>query len=123
MKKTTKRGRVLVVLLAVVTVLCLIPFLGDASVEAASCSHTWVTVTTKQPTCGSAGTYVTKCSKCGAGSPNGNGPIPATGKHNWSLTSTTKATCTANGSKNYTCTVCKQTKKETIPNSVTLLAR
>ena len=80
----------------------------------AACNHTWTTVTTKQPTCGTAGTYVTKCSKCGAGSQNGNGSIPATGKHNWSLTSTTNATCTANGSKKYTCTVCKQTKTETI---------
>lgn len=80
----------------------------------AACNHTWKTVTTKQPTCGTAGTYVTKCSKCGAGSPNGNGTIPATGKHNWSLQSTTNATCTANGSRKYRCTGCGQTKTETI---------
>ena len=80
----------------------------------AACNHTWTTVTTKQPTCGTSGTYVTKCSKCGAGSPNGNGYIPATGKHTWKVTSTTNATCTANGSKSYKCTVCGQTKTETI---------
>jgi len=80
----------------------------------AACSHTWTTVVTKNATCGSSGTYVTKCSKCGAGNPNGNGYIPATGKHTWKVTSTKNATCTANGSKSYKCSVCGQTKTETI---------
>ena len=80
----------------------------------AACSHTWTTVVTKKATCGSSGTYVTKCSKCGAGNPNGNGYIPATGKHTWTVTSTKNATCTANGSKSYKCSVCGQTKTETI---------
>ena len=54
--------------------------------------HCYVQVTTKQPTCGAGGTYETKCSRCGIGSPTGNGSIPATGQHTWDRA---EATCTA----------------------------
>ena len=76
--------------------------------------HAYRQVTTKQPTCGAEGTYETKCSRCGIGSPTGNGTIAPTGKHTWKYTSTTESTCTANGYDLYTCSVCKQTKKETL---------
>ena len=54
--------------------------------------HCYVQVTTKQPTCGASGTYETKCSRCGIGSPTGNGSIPPTGAHSWDRS---EATCTA----------------------------
>ena len=76
--------------------------------------HNMQQVVTKDPTCGEGGTYVTKCSRCGAGSQNGNGTIPATGNHTWELTDTTNATCTVDGKKTYTCSVCKQVKYESI---------
>ena len=76
--------------------------------------HAYSQVTTKQPTCGAEGAYETKCSRCGIGSPTGNGTIAPTGKHTWKYTSTTESTCTANGYDLYTCSVCKQTKKETL---------
>ena len=76
--------------------------------------HNYQQVTTLNPTCGAQGTYVTKCTRCGAGAQNGNGYITPTGKHNWVLTGTTNATCTANGAKNYKCSVCGQTKSDTL---------
>ena len=68
-------------------------------VAQAALGHSMQQVTTKQPTCGTGGTYVTKCSRCGAGSPNGNGEIPATGKHTYNVT---EANCTTAKK----CTVC-----------------
>ena len=93
--------------------------------------HVWKTYTTKEPTCTTSGTYITKCSVCGAGSPNGNGYIPALG-HKWNRTAPSctqdrkcdrcgtvdkprlghsyawrtkvNATCTADGSKERYCT-------------------
>jgi len=61
--------------------------------------HNYKTETTKQPTCGEQGIYVTKCTRCGAGAQNGNGYITPTGNHKWDIE---KATCTR-GQK---CTVC-----------------
>ena len=84
------------------------------TVGQAALGHAYSQVTTKQPTCGAAGTYETKCSRCGIGSPTGNGTIAPTGQHTWTYTSTTQPTCTANGYDLYTCSTCKQTKKETI---------
>ena len=93
--------------------------------------HVWKTYTTKEPTCTTSGTYITKCSVCGAGSPNGNGYLPALG-HKWNRTAPSctqdrkcdrcgtvdksrlghsyawrtkvNATCTANGTKEKYCT-------------------
>ena len=69
------------------------------TVAQAALGHNMVQVTTKEPTCGTNGTYVTKCSRCGAASSNGNGAIPATGKHTYNISA---ATCTTAKK----CTVC-----------------
>ena len=61
--------------------------------------HNYQQVITENATCGASGTYESKCSRCGVGNPNGNGTIPATGKHTWDRTA---ATCTAAKK----CTVC-----------------
>ena len=61
------------------------------AVGQAALGHAYCQVTTKQPTCGAAGTYETKCSRCGIGSPTGNGTIPPTGQHSWNRSS---ASCT-----------------------------
>ena len=93
--------------------------------------HVWKTYTTKEPTCTTSGTYITKCSVCGAGSPNGNGYISALGHkwnrsapsctvdrkcdrcgtvdkprlgHSYAWRTKVNATCTADGSKERYCT-------------------
>jgi hypothetical protein len=66
-------------------------------------------------TCGKAGyTGDTYCKGCGAKIKTGT-TIPATGKHTWDSGKVTKnPSFTATGTKTYTCTVCGETKTETI---------
>jgi hypothetical protein len=66
-------------------------------------------------TCGKAGyTGNTYCKGCGAKIKTGT-TIPATGKHTWDSGKVTKnPSFTATGTKTYTCTVCGETKTETI---------
>ncbi len=45
----------------------------------------------------------------------GDGPDPSTCEHTWSETSSTPATCTLPGSRLMTCSLCNETKTETIP--------
>jgi len=45
----------------------------------------------------------------------GSGETPTDCSHNWTETSTTPATCTVPGSKVLTCSLCSQTKTETVP--------
>jgi hypothetical protein len=66
-------------------------------------------------TCGKAGyTGDTYCKGCGARIETGT-TIPATGDHTWDDgEDTKKPSFTATGTKTYTCTVCGETKTETI---------
>lgn len=64
------------------------------------------------PSC-SDGSKKRVCSECGAAETE---VIPASGGHQWDAGKVTrKATTTAAGEKVYTCSVCKQTRKESIP--------
>ena len=72
-------------------------------------AHNIVTVVDSQPTCGAAGKQHQECSVC-HGERTDLEDLPATGNHDWKESKTTLATCTAEGSKEYTCSVCGQTK-------------
>ena len=81
-----------------------------------ACLHTGygTTENTVPATCGEAGHVDTICSNCGE--VVSTKEIPATGAHTWDNgTVTTEPTETAPGVRTYTCTVCGQTKNETIP--------
>ena len=65
-------------------------------------------------TCGEAGRTETICDNCG--DVVSTKEIPATGAHTWDNgTVTTEPTETTPGERTYTCTVCGQTRTETIP--------
>ncbi|MCR5781222.1 MAG: dockerin type I repeat-containing protein [Clostridia bacterium] len=70
----------------------------------------------KAATCSSDGyTGDRYCKGCGVMISTGT-VVPATGKHTWDVGKiTTAATCTATGERVYTCTICDQTRIETIP--------
>ena len=81
-----------------------------------ACLHTGygTTENTVPATCGEAGRVDTICSNCGE--VVSTKEIPATGAHTWDNgTVTTEPTETAPGVRTYTCTVCGQTRTETIP--------
>ena len=81
-----------------------------------ACLHTGygTTENTVPATCGEAGRVDTICSNCGE--VISTKEIPATGEHTWDNgTVTTEPTETTPGVRTYTCTVCGQTKNETIP--------
>ena len=81
-----------------------------------ACLHTGygTTENTVPATCGEAGHADTICSNCGE--VVSTKEIPATGAHTWDNgTVTTEPTETTPGVRTYTCTVCGQTKNETIP--------
>lgn len=82
---------------------------------AAAKGHTSVDVAKKDATCAEAGHEAGKvCSVCDK-TLEGLTEIPATGKHTWNDGEITKAaTCKEAGVKTYTCTVCGETKTETI---------
>ena len=64
--------------------------------------------------CGNDGyTGDTYCLGCNTKTEDGE-VIPATGKHNYESEITVAATCIATGEKTFTCSVCKDTYKETI---------
>lgn len=79
----------------------------------AKLAHNIVTVVDSQPNCSQPGKQHKECSMC-HGERKDLADLPANGNHVWKETRTTAATCTAEGSKEYTCSVCKQTKTETI---------
>ncbi len=58
----------------------------------AACNHTYGSVTTKPPGCTTSGTYVVKCTKCGAGSPSGGGGTIKPLGHNWNVSAPTCTT-------------------------------
>ncbi|MDO5145889.1 MAG: leucine-rich repeat protein [Eubacteriales bacterium] len=75
------------------------------------CHHKWQE-NKKAPTCTEDGEIVRICEKCGY---EERESIPATG-HKWDEgTITTPATETSEGVKTYTCTVCGETRTESIP--------
>lgn len=76
-------------------------------------SHNMVTVTDREATCGQPGKQHQECSLCG-GERKDLPDLPVTGKHEWKVLKTTAATCTAEGSIEYICGVCRQTKSESI---------
>ena len=81
-----------------------------------ACLHTGygTTENTVPATCGEAGRVDTICSNCGE--VVSTKEIPATGAHTWDNgTVTTEPTETTPGVRTYTCTVCGQTRTETIP--------
>ena len=81
-----------------------------------ACLHTGygTTENTVPATCGEAGHVDTICDNCGE--VIATKEIPATGEHTWDNgTVTTEPTETTPGVRTYTCTVCGQTKNETIP--------
>ena len=81
-----------------------------------ACLHTGygTTENTVPATCGEAGRVDTICSNCGE--VIATKVIPATGAHTWDNgTVTTEPTETAPGVRTYTCTVCGETRTETIP--------
>lgn len=73
--------------------------------------HNCSWVTTKQPTCTTAGKSEYKCSRCGY---VGNGQTIPTKPHNYVQTSVKDSTCTATGTRYYKCSACSATKTETI---------
>ena len=81
-----------------------------------ACLHTGygTTENTVPATCGEAGRVDTICSNCG--DVVSTKEIPATGAHTWGNgTVTTEPTENEPGVRTYTCTVCGQTRTETIP--------
>ena len=81
-----------------------------------ACLHTGygTTENTVPPTCGADGCIETVCANCG--DVIATKVIPATGAHTWdSGTVTAEPTETTPGVRTFTCTVCGQTKNETIP--------
>ena len=81
-----------------------------------ACLHTGYDTTenTVPATCGEAGRVDTICSNCGE--VISTKEIPATGAHTWDNgTVTTEPTETTPGVRTYTCTVCGETRTETIP--------
>ena len=71
----------------------------------------------KKATCKEAGSYdeVVYCEKCGAELSRKTVEVPALTEHKWDNgKETKKATCKEDGVKTYTCTVCGETKTETI---------
>ena len=81
-----------------------------------ACLHTdyGTTERTVPATCGEAGRVDTICDNCGE--VTATKEIPATGEHTWDGgTVTTAPTETTPGVRTFTCTVCSQTRTETIP--------
>ena len=81
-----------------------------------ACLHTGYGTTerTVPATCGEAGRVETICTNCGA--VISTRELPATGEHTWDNgTVTTAPTETTAGVRTFTCTVCGQTRTETIP--------
>ena len=78
-------------------------------------THTPKTVNGYAATCGKMGlSDGVKCDVCGVWITNQT-TIPATGNHSWGAWTTTQApTCTAEGRKVHTCSVCQQTRSESI---------
>ena len=70
------------------------------------------------PTCTVNGGYdtVVYCAKCGDVISRRHTSIPATG-HSYTSVVTKKPTCSAEGTEILTCTVCKSTKKQSIPKT------
>ncbi len=73
------------------------------------CAHKWSSwKTTKEPTCGEAGTQKRTCSLCGKVETRS---IAATGNHTWGeWTVTTAPTCCNAGEETHTCSVCGATE-------------
>ena len=89
---------------------------GQVKTEALpALGHDPVVAEGKEPTCTEPGyAAATKCARCGAVL-EAQSSIPATG-HTWDEGKVaTAATCVGTGVKQYTCTVCGQTKTEEIP--------
>ena len=81
-----------------------------------ACTHTdyGTTERTVPATCGEAGRVDTICSNCGE--VVSTRELPPTGAHDWDDgTVTTAPTETTPGVRTFTCTVCSQTRTETIP--------
>ena len=73
------------------------------------------TAKSKDATCKEDGVKVSKCSNEGC-TVTLEEKVPKLTAHKWDEGKvTTAATCSANGTKTYTCSVCKDTKTETIP--------
>ena len=72
-----------------------------------------------KPSCNSVGYTLMKCDNCNL---EYKSNLVSKLTHNYKLTSVTKATTSKNGSLNYTCALCKETKKTTVyyPKTVTL---
>lgn len=72
-----------------------------------------------KPSCNSVGYTLMKCDNCNL---EYKSNLVSKLTHNYKLTSVTKATTSKNGSLNYTCALCKETKKTTVyyPKTVML---
>ena len=80
-------------------------------------SHNWSRTLTvdQEATCHDSGSQSIHCLACGTVKDGSREVIPATGNHAWDAGKITKAaTTTATGVKTFTCTVCGDTKTETI---------
>ena len=90
--------------------------LTGMSIPKGACTHTdyGTTERTVPATCGEAGRVDTICSNCGE--VVSTRELPPTGAHDWDDgTVTTAPTETTPGVRTFTCTVCGQTRTETIP--------
>ena len=87
-------------------------FQGTFKVEkSTTCSHSYTSKVTTEPTCGAKGVKTYTCSKCGASYTES---IAATGNHSYTSKITTDETCTTPGVRTYTCSTCSRSYTEAI---------